>query len=59
MGVFAVSVGMGVALNPITDSVYCEQLDIGFSFPPLGADDLLTEDGSFILTEDLSFITTE
>jgi len=54
-----VALGMNVKNNPVLDSPYVQQMDIGFSFFPPGTEGLLTEAGSFILTEDLEFITTE
>lgn len=59
MSVWNTPLAMSVVYNPLTDSPYVQQEDIGFTYPPPGADDLLTEGGTFILTEGLAFITTE
>ena len=59
MSVWSTALGVNVVKNPLVDSPYCIQQNIGFSYPAPGADYLLTESGVFILTEDLQFITTE
>ncbi len=59
MSVWQTALGMNVVNNPLTDSPYAQQENIGFSYPAPGAYDLLTEGGSFILTEGSDFLTTE
>ena len=58
MSVWNIALGMGIKNNPITDSPYFQQEDIGFSYP-VPEDGLLTEGGSFILTEGSDYIITE
>lgn len=59
MSVWNIALGLGVRNNPLTDSPYFQQEDIGFSYPAPGAESILTEDGSFILTEGSDYLTTE
>ena len=58
MSVWQTPLGLGIINNPLLDSPYSAEYNIGSGFPP-ALDGLLTEDGVFILTEDLSFILTE
>ena len=59
MSVWNTPLGMSVIHNPLTDSPYVQEDDIGFEYPPSPEKDLLTEGGVFILTEGFKFITTE
>jgi len=60
MSVWQTALGINVIQNPLVDSPYVDQMDIGGSVPPpiLGKE-ILTESGIFILTEGGSFLDTE
>lgn len=60
MSVWQTALGMNVLNNPLVDSPYVDQMNIGPSAPPpLLGKELLTEGGTFILTEGASFLETE
>lgn len=59
MSIWHTSLGMTIIDNPITDSVFVEQEDVGTDSPIVTGDDLLTEGGSFILIENGNNLTTE
>ena len=60
MSVWQTALGMNVVNNPLVDSPYVDQMDIGGSVPPSPVgNELLTEGGTFILTEGGSFLNTE
>ncbi len=60
MSIWQTPLGINIANNPLVDSPYVDQMDIGAStpLPPLG-NELLTEGGKFILTEGGIFLDTE
>ena len=59
MSVWTTPLGINLTNNPLIDSPFVNQEDIGLSLPAPGASDLTTEGGSFILTEGGDFLTTE
>jgi hypothetical protein len=59
MSIWNVALGMNVVNNPILDSPYVEEFNIGGSSPITTGDDLLTEGGTFILIENGNNLTTE
>jgi hypothetical protein len=60
MSVWQTALGMNVSDNPLTDSPYIDQMNIGANtpLPPIGKE-ILTEGGVFILTEGATFLDTE
>lgn len=60
MSVWQTALAMNVINNPLVDSPYVDQLNIGGVVPPpiLGKE-ILTESGIFILTEGGAFLDTE
>lgn len=59
MAILNTPLGMGINYNPITDSPYVIQDDVGVTYAPPGDGDLTTEGGTFILTEGLVNLSTE
>lgn len=61
MSIWNVPLGLGIEHNPIVDSPYIQQFDIGVGnpVPPTPYEFLATESGVDILTENLEFILTE
>lgn len=59
MSFFTGTLGMGVTRNPLTDSPYVQQSDIGSGMPPPAIDGILTEGGTFILTEGGTYLESE
>ncbi len=51
MGVWNVALGLGVENNPIVDSPYVQQFDIGVENPPPPTGFMITETGLYMLTE--------
>lgn len=50
----------GVVFNPITDSPYVAQFDVGINNIPPASEFMITEDGIFMITEStLDFMITE
>jgi len=58
MSVWNVPLGQNVVNNPLIDSPYIEQFNIGGSATP-AQDGILTEGGAFILIENGDYLTTE
>lgn len=58
MSVWNTALGQNVVNNPLVDSPYVEQFNIGESAFP-AQDGLLTEGGAFILIENGDYLTTE
>ena len=52
MGIYNDKVSYGVVNNPLTDSPYVLDFDVGFNIPPPETYFMITEDGKFMLTED-------
>ncbi len=59
MATFNTPLGMNVKNNPIKESRFVMNAQIGDDPLPGGLDALLTEGGDFIMTEGGDFITTE
>ena len=60
MSTWQTALGINVIQNPLVDSPYVVQLNIGGSVPPPPVgDEILTEGGTFILTEGGSLLNTE
>jgi hypothetical protein len=52
MAIYTGKLAYNVADNPLTDSLYVMQHDIGYNIPPPPTMFMITEDGKFMLTED-------
>ena len=60
MSVWQTALGMNVIHNPLVDSPYVDQMNIGSSVPlPIIGGEILTEGGVFILTEGGTYLDTE
>ena len=60
MSIYTAHTCYGVVDNPLVDSPYVAQFDIGFNIPPPGTDFMITETGIFMITEStLDFMITE
>jgi hypothetical protein len=51
MSIYNGAIAYGTVHNPLTDSPFMQQFDIGFPTPPPSGDFMITEDGQFMLTE--------
>lgn len=52
MSIYTAKTCYGVVENPLVDSPYVAQFDIGFNIPPPETFFMITEDGKYMLTED-------
>lgn len=60
MSIYTAHACYGVVDNPLTDSPYVAQFDIGYNIAPPGTDFMITETGIFMITESASdFMITE
>ncbi len=59
MNVFSTPLGLGINDNPVVDSPFIQEDNIGFAHPPIGSRYLLTEDGKKIQTENGEFLLTD
>lgn len=60
MSVWQTALGFNVINNPLVDSPYVDQMNIGSSTPlPPAGGEILTEGGTFILTEGGLYLDTE
>lgn len=59
MSIFSTHLGMNIAKNPLIDSPFVAQNQIGMAYPPIDSDFMITEDGIPIITEDNHLMITE
>lgn len=50
---------MGLISNPLIDSPFIEQNQVGHSYPPLDSDFMITENDIDMITEDSLLMITE
>lgn len=60
MSIYSGKLGFTVGDNPLTDSIYVAEHDIGYNIPPPPSFFMITEDGKYMLTEDgINLMITE
>ena len=59
MSIFSASFSMDVTSNPLIDSPFVMQNQVGHAYPPIGTDFMITEDGIDMVTEDENLMITE
>jgi len=59
MSIFSTALGMNPRNNPLVDSPFIAQNQVGFPYPPIGSDFMITEDDIDMLTEDGFLMITE